>query len=558
MESNSGQPPDPSIPQSTDPSILQFLIPSLLVLVMLGVALYNGVQAVRGVDWPDNWDPMRDMGIAQCMLDGQYPHDDILPGEISWYNPLVASILAVGSKVTGLPPHVIDVRIGPYANLLPAAAVFLLVACLFDPWAAVAALAFLLFSKPPLKPMWVAANYTPWLLSAGFTLALMSITLLLFRRGLEERKTKWWVAAGLALGATFMGHTAPALLAGGIMLAVTAAALGREKKDVALLRKTCLGFLVCMMAAFVCSLPYSGPILWRYHFHIVNEWPTMLVDPYLSLEQWPKRLKDLAGAAPLLAVAGIGALAASRTAMRGKSTGRNIVLAWLGLCLFAIAYSYARQALENYHWRLPQAVPVHHFSLFLSAVEAILAGLGVAGLCRLLVHGFSRFFPALPVRAARVTGNVLILAAAAGTAAAYYPSFRSAPEFTKTWNRAVYNQQYTAREAAYDWIRAHSGPNDVFLCKYELAVKIVEPAGRKVVATMIFYSNPYVDCQPGFHARDRMFEALKNRDAAMFQSFAQPYRMAYILAEGTDRALVEESGFPFITRLFSNEPFAVY
>jgi hypothetical protein len=58
---------------------------------------------------------------------------------------------------------------------------------------------------------------------------------------------------------------------------------------------------------------------------------------------------------------------------------------------------------------------------------------------------------------------------------------------------------------------------------------IVPPAGRKVVATNRFFSNPYVDWVARDADRTRMFDQLKRRDIDGFRALADTYRVRFVL-----------------------------
>src|SRR5262249_39325796 len=69
---------------------------------------------------------------------------------------------------------------------------------------------------------------------------------------------------------------------------------------------------------------------------------------------------------------------------------------------------------------------------------------------------------------------------------------------------------------ALAWIRARTGSDDVFLSTDEVSLYLVSPAGRKVVCTNRYFSNPYVDWAGRESDRERMFGRLRAGDVSEF------------------------------------------
>ena len=61
-------------------NIAAVILPSLVAGVLLGWSLILAWNAVEPCQVSREWDILRDMGIAQSILDGRYPEDPVLAG----------------------------------------------------------------------------------------------------------------------------------------------------------------------------------------------------------------------------------------------------------------------------------------------------------------------------------------------------------------------------------------------------------------------------------------------------------------------------------------------
>src|SRR5207244_424867 len=104
--------------------------------------------------------------------DGDLTGDPMYRGETAWYNPLVASVVATGSWVSGAPVHRVYVRLGAFLNLLAPLGLFVLVSTLSDGWTALASVVGFLFVVNHNAPSWACATYSPWLITANFAQSL--------------------------------------------------------------------------------------------------------------------------------------------------------------------------------------------------------------------------------------------------------------------------------------------------------------------------------------------------------------------------------------------------
>jgi len=437
---------------------------------------------------------------------------------------------------------------------------------LFDPWVAVAGLTFFLFAKAPLTPAWMAATYSPWLLATNFAQFPLYVALLLYWAGRTRNRRAWFVGAGVFLGITFLYHTGAAVLFGGVVVLMLLGDLWQNRRagaEAVRWDRLVIPAILLLTVAFVVSLPYTGPILWRYQFRILNEWPTYYYDPSLSLARLPGLLRQRLTVPVLLGIVGLAALVRAQH----KRPERRLLLCWLVIAAGFLLYSYVWQGFEKAGVYLPQIVPSFHFLLLLSALWSLLSGYGV-GVVAGAVAGFAYrgWLAATHVpkneRPATHTPpwarGVAVFLGAAAAFCAYYPAYGTWPMFTRTMDRQAYAAHYADRAPAYDWIIESTRPADVFLCREKEAVAIVGPAGRKVVCTMLFYANLYVNFQQRHGDRDALFEALHTKEQDTFRGLARKYQVAYLLVAGDDIALVERAGFDCVTPAWRCGETAIY
>jgi hypothetical protein len=513
-----------------------------VLLVAAGVlcvlALLQATRTSQSCQWPAEWDTLRDMGMAQTLLDGNYPEDPILSGETLWYNPLTGVVLAVASRMLHLPLHQTSIVLGPYMNLLAPLGIVVLLALLFGRAAALAGLCMVLFAKDPQTPFWVNASYSPWLLAPLYSLGLFFVTLASYHYALTRRSLAWHGVAGLLLGITFMAHTAPAMVIGGVI--VTTACLetallwrqqrreGETKSQQSFWRIP-IYVLALLAIAFVVSLPYTWSILWHYQFKIHNPFPSLFAADYVSLVQLPDRIRDAINWKNLFALAGVVVLVRR---FRQDSAAR-FVLCWLVVAIAFVTQHYLWQYLLTRGTVLSSFVPGHHAAIHLSAVRAVLFAVGLTASGIAVVRLLQRLSGlALHQQNMQLLDQIasVIAVALAGTALYMTHPLTTRVDFM-TPDRALYHQFHEQGIPMYQWILENTDPNAVFLCEEEsVGMTVVMPAGRKLVTPMLLYSNPYVPAAPLFEAKKNLLNAIESGNRELFcQQAFFAYPVLYLL-----------------------------
>src|SRR5438477_5845725 len=232
----------------------------LVVSVLLGIALRSGWLATHDLQLPFDRDLFRDAASAQSMIDGQFPADPYYKGERNWYNPLGPAFVALLSRVSGVPPVEFYARHGAWAGLVIPVAVLILGFALFGRWGSALGLFVFLFLTPGYIPAWAAPTYSPWLFANLISVVPFALTLTtaLFARRSDRKMV--WLGCGFLLGVTFLGHTASAVTAGCIVVA-----LAWKRKQFTASVARC-GMI--LGAALVSSAPFLVSIAGYYHLQI--------------------------------------------------------------------------------------------------------------------------------------------------------------------------------------------------------------------------------------------------------------------------------------------------
>ncbi len=534
------------------PLLIRFghIAPLGLAILFIAVALFHGLRATHGLNWPPDNDAYRDIALGQLILDGQYPADYLFDGEWLWYNPLTGALVAAGAWLADISPPQADVRMGPWINLAVPIAFFVLAWYLTNIWVAVAALLAFVFFLPLERPTYVSASYSPWLIAPHLSQGLFYIALLTWIVHLRIQSVRSATAAGALLGLTFLGHTAPAVLLGCIMVVTTALAIRRERTHAAVGARL---LLLTLAIAFIISLPLSMSILFRYHLNVLNPNPALWVWDGVALKNLPSLLLGLLTLKSVVMTSGLVALLRGGTPRHVKET----VVAWLAISLIFLAYSFVVQWAALHGVSLPQFNPGYHFLLYVIAAGHLLFGLGLLTIveCALVCAG--RRMPML-ARQHAVARGVCATALVTILLAANYRDFRVWHGITRDRSVAQLREKRLDNFAPYHWISDNVKAGEVFLCNDRPGLNFVVPAGGRAVVNSPYFSNPYVAYEPRVQARETLWKALRAADRETFRKAALASRVTYILAEGEQRAWVEDSNFSDLKPVFKSAQFVIY
>ena len=319
----------------------------LAFVLLCGIAFIYGIHTTGDLHWPYDVDQDRDAGMAQSILDGHYGEDHVYRGETIWYNPLVSIVVAVLSHLTKLPPPQIVTQAGAYLNLLGPVAFYIMVATLFDRWIALSAAAAFLFAPIGGIPAWGAASYSPWLFGPNFAQAFFYFSVAAYYRALQTKNWRWYFLAGIILGVTFLGHTAPAVILGLIVLVGLIKDLFRRDTislgNGAFIWRDFAHVAILFGVAFVVSLPFTFSILFRYHLHILNPAPSNWIFPLLAVENLKLFMQSNFNWFAAAAIVGLVALIRNRN----WNSVRTLLLTWLVFCVLELALNFIQQSYSS-------------------------------------------------------------------------------------------------------------------------------------------------------------------------------------------------------------------
>jgi hypothetical protein len=525
---------------------LSWVLYCLLVAALLGFALTRAVLATHECLWPIGWDLLRDVGMGQTLVEGRYPEDPILLGETLWYNPLTGAILALGNILSGISMPRLGVLLGPWVNLAAPLGLVIFVTLLFGRAAGLAGMCIVLFGKAATVPIWVHFWYSPWLFPSLYGAGIMLLVFAVYYKALERHSYAGYAGTGLLLGLAFMAHTAPAVVAGGALLLCSAweivclltghcadqeggkadRALGRRK---ALKVMTTFGLMLAV--AFLTSLPYTGSILWNYQFRVQSPAPSLFALDYVLLEQLPDRLVEALNWRNAFAVLGAVAL------LYRRDRAARLGLCWTLTVVLLFVQHYTWQLLERrFAILVPGIVPGHHWSIHLTAVRAMLFGVGVAAagglaadavrrLCSVILRSApaSRSFPVFR------QGLMFVAACVAGLLLYAMNPLTTHLDFQKP-DMTLYHEYHQRSMPLYEWILENTPPDAVFIChEDEIAVTIVMPAARKLLFPPYIYCNPFVDPGPLSYVNRILVEPAMAGDAEAFCAERQKYSAVYMI-----------------------------
>lgn len=377
------------------PGKYEMWVLNLLFTLMVALVFYRGVSITHDLEWGPNTDYYRDAGLALSIQQGNFGADSIYEGEHSWYPPLVPSVVAGVSSITGTPVYTVAVRMGAYLNLLVPIAFYIMVWRFLGQRVALAASVALLFYISGT----MHTSYSPWLNPAAFAVGLFFLSLTVYKKAIGSSQLNWHIFSGVLLGITFLGHGAPGIMLGMIIGFTTLHRMYKRWSEGLTdpeVYRIFSNFVVLVGCAFVASLPYTYYVLRHYAFHIQNWAPNNWRGAILDLPNLHLFIDEQITVDTL--VAGIGLLSLLR--MRSKPTLRIILLWWLVIAAGFILYEYGQQVVFGVgaSVTMRSIVPMSHYVSYLDALRSVLFGLGVLNGSRFLMGLFQYLRPSLFAR----------------------------------------------------------------------------------------------------------------------------------------------------------------
>jgi hypothetical protein len=551
------------------------------MLILITIAFRWTWLATHDLEWPYDYDLYRDAALAQTIIEHHFPADAYYSGEQNWYNPLAPAIVAAVAGFTGLPPSQVYAREGAVLALAIAFAISALAVALFGRWPGVASLFAFLFLGPIELPSWAAPSYSPWLFPNLVSLVPFALTIIAALRARETGRIRAWAIVGILLGATFLAHTATAIVAGCVVLT-----LGWESRN---LRAIASRWGLVLLSAFIASTPLLLSILWHYGLKIKNSAPLEFGGGENSLAGLPELLKNSLNLRNATALAGFVLLCTGKS----MAAARRAFIAWIAVCVVMLAYTYAGQLWPTAN--LPGLLPPFHWVFHLRCAGLLLLGYGIYRVAGVLAGLVTRA-PKVPIFATFLAAlaavlffrlllhlrrSVSLLLGCVGASALFLPSRKlpvptplvgilgilllfQYPRFEQRYDLVVARQMaldIAAKPAfarASDWLR-RSTPSDAVVLSTPLdAIMLLGSAGRKTVIIDRVFSNPYVSYEPRAAAAAELYRSLSDHDRDTFQETATKYHVTYVLLGLDSRSILDRClAAPFVKKVFSDGPYTI-
>lgn len=506
------------------------LIAFTLCFIFLAFALWIGIVSSRPFQWPFNWDTLRDIGIAQTLLDKTYPEDPILKGEVNWYNPLTGAVIALFSKILNKSLPETCMHIGPFLQLLLPIAVMLLAWNRWGPWAGFLSLTYFIFARNPFLAEWLYSTYSPWLLAPQWGKTFFFLTILMFILYVEKKKFLLAVFCGLFLGLGFLTHTA-ILIEAGLFIAlysfIQIAQLYGSSQIQELIRYL-KGIGIILGIALLLSSPYWLPIFIKYQFIIRHPYPSLYLTPALELKNLPTTLLKSANG-----FTGIGVLSLSFFFIHRKKQELWWLRLWTVVVLLLAVQQIICQSLNYYGYIIPAFFPPHHNFMSVHALIGfwfVYGSLQLAGeigsfLQRRNIHCWLQ-------KGIYLVTLSLIFLIGITTLVRPIPPLHEIYRGTEE-NKLVHD--VVRFDTVYRWILNNTSPQDIFLCDEITGIWTVMPAARKLVYTLMLYMNPYSNIVPSIEYYNYLWNSLREKRFSDFVALCQQKNVKYILLLHTDK-----------------------
>jgi hypothetical protein len=484
----------------------------VMVALLLALCVTRGYWLLKDLPFAPYQDSMRDVGLIQGILDGNFLGDPTNAGAWRWYPPLIHFLIAGAVKLTGIDTLKLWLATAPALNLVAPATFFLMSASLIGLRAATFAIfAFVLLDGAVISP-WDTATYASWPYTPTIAAAFFYLTIFFLHRRVASARFRDAAMIGAGIGLTFLAHTIPGLLLVPIVTVTCVVALGVSWR--AFWWLAVVGVVTILLALLM-----TAPLIRDYHLHIHNFVPVMIVDPYYTSDgDW--WLRFFVHLPALLALAVIAVLPR-------KGLDR-VVVALLATWIIACVVPLARQLVC---WPIPNgtpgcnafALPIQHFHVYLKAAEAVLIGYAA---CRLYdrLFGTARRGTAWAVAGKGLLAVLVVLGATC---------FLQRPNDQLMLDRVAtrHNLDYEL----YRWVLAQTRPDDLFVTDLpneyrDPAALAVFMAGRHLVAAPAVQSNPYLDWE------ERNRRRLSYYRAARGDADASPLTFCRLLAEAAPGA----------------------
>ena len=497
----------------------------------MGIALYYAMKTASGLVLPVEDDDFRDMSIAENMLHGFFFTDPTYLHERLWYNPLMPATDALISLITGLPLNIIVTQAGKYLNLLIPISLYFMCNRLFDKKIALGAAAASIFFVCGNDYGEHTSGYTYILISMTFSQIFFYMVVAYAHKTFRDALNLNFFLLGVYMGILFLFHSAPSFLL--CLILICCFLHGVIKKE--------LSFKEAMIKGGFFSVPFlliASPLLFNifiyYHYDIKNEDPMQWVYILFRPGEGKRLFQETVNIYSIIALTGLIGLIRSKSI--DKITKR-IILYWFFCSVILFFYVYSIGILKaSYNISLPGFVPSCDIFFYVKSAEAVLFGIGIWQIA-LWVSNASHFY-------IKMNSILFFYAVICCMVILRMPGYAKRKEFNYLRARTIERQNSIYADLPiYTWMKNNTDINDVVLCKMEQANFPVMASGRKMVAAVTYYSNPYVSYINKKKDCDTMINGLRNN--TYIKPLLDQYEVRYLLIPVAEQMQYKLASFYF-------------
>ncbi len=525
--------------------------------VMLLIAFVKCYQTTHDLHWACDYDFDRDMSFIHGNQDGKFGKDPNYLGEYLWYNPLVFSIETIIVKISGLPANVVVTRAGVYLNILAPIAFLCMLLVFFDKKIALGGMVAFLFLSAGKIPGWCGATYSPWLYPVCFVQFIFYLNLIFFYKAYSSGSHKWFLILGIGLGISFLGHLAPTLIVLLIVACIMGTAFIRAllKKDWAVISRIVLQVAPCATCFLVVAFPLLYFIAGKYHLHYVNRFPFELQDNLTNIFYPGGIIKRNFSLSFVVSLVGLWWF----YKFYPKPLIRQIILNWFFISCFLYVYSCLIPVISRkYHIFLPGSVPAFHYFFYIKSVQSVFFPFGLIFLLKELWGWFYNTLGKprqilLKIRnhAGLFTIGIMIIAIMD------LPFYLKRDDFTIYRDLAIKKASDTNRVNVYNYITQNIPSGQVILCDQANSLFPVMATGRKMVAVVTTFSNPFTSYVTRENDRTDMLNYLLIGAPATAAPLFERYHVNYVLITASDAAILKRRNqLPFNT-VYQNSGYVI-
>jgi hypothetical protein len=522
-------------------------------ILMLLAAFIQCYKTIHGLHWGNEPDFDRDIAYIRTTLNGQYGIDPNYVGQYMWYNPMIFLSETFCVKLTGMPIHDVVVRCGVFLNLINPIIFFLMVTKLFDYKIAIASFLSFLFLANGNLPCWGAATYSPWMISDTFVQFLFFINIYLCYKAFATQGLGWFIALGVFLGISFLGHSAPTIIIILMLIYLQAqkVIMAAWKREYNTIPKFFLQGLFTLIPFLIFAFPFLYYVMGKYHFHFVNRVILQCAPGIFARSESLHLIKD--NITICLVISAVGLIWFYKKF--DNLLIRKIIFSWVVICAVLYVYESVVPTMDKLtHINFPDTIPAFHYFFYLKAAQSIFFGFG-------FMYIFNSILTQVELRnkrkfSSKALENILIACILICTLV-YYPIYMNRDDFTDLRQSDINKGNESDKIEVYDFIENNIPLNNVLLCNHGLSLFPAMPTGIKMVSVEVYFSNPYLSYDKRESDRMAMLSYLTTGKPASASVLFDEYKVNYVLFQNNEYEKYKTQPFAKNSVVFTNESFTI-